>query len=113
MKEVKAYIRHEVLEAVMRSLHDGGVAHVVVSEVKSFGSGMDPKHSRLSMEAGGPYSTRSKLEFVCGAGDVNRLVALIRKMAHTGEPGDGVIFVSPVERAVKILTEVEDEDAIV
>ena len=112
MREVKVYLRREVLEAVMRALHDAGVAHVVVNEVRSFGSGVDPRHWRLSMDAGAQYTDNAKLEFVCPEGDVDRLVKIIRERACTGESGDGVIFVSPVERAVKIRTGAEGREAL-
>lgn len=86
----------------MRAVHDAGVTHVVVSDVRSFGCGVDPRKWRLSMDAGAQYTDNAKLEFVCAEGDVERLVWIIQRHARTGQPGDGVIFVSPVERAVKI-----------
>lgn len=112
MREVKVYLRREMLEAVLRALHDADVAHVVVNDVRSFGSGVDPRHWRLSMDAGTQYTQHAKLEFVCAEADADRLVGVIRDRACTGEPGDGVIFVSPVERAVKIRTGAEGRAAL-
>ncbi len=112
MRELKVFLRRDVLEAVMHTLHDAGVNHVVVSHVQSFGSGVDPKHWRLSMDAGGQYTDHAKLEFVCAETDVDRLAALVRAKAHTGEPGDGIIFISAVERAIKIRTGAEDRNAL-
>lgn len=112
MREVKAYLRREVLEPVMRALHDAGVAHVVVSDVRSFGSAVDPRHWRLSMDAGAIYSEHAKLEFVYADETVDHHVTVIRTKACTGTAGDGVIFVSPVDRAVKIRTATEGRDAL-
>lgn len=64
MREVKAYLRQNMLESVMRAVHDAGVTHVVVSDARSFGSGVDPKKWRLSMDAGAQYTDNAKLEFV-------------------------------------------------
>ena len=112
MREIKVYLRREALEAVMRALRDAGVAHVVVNHVQSFGSGVDPQHWRLSMEAGGQYSEHAKLEFVCAEDEVDEFVRIIQQQGRTGTRGDGVIFVSPVERAVKIRTGVEGREAL-
>lgn len=112
MREVKAYLRREMLEPVMRALHDAGVSHVVVSDVRSFGSGIDPRRWRLSMDAGSQYSEHVKLEFVCADEMVDRHMAVIRTKACTGAPGDGVIFVSPVDRALKIRTAAEGPEAL-
>lgn len=113
MREVKVYLRREALEPVLRALHSAGVAHVVANEVRSFGSGVDPQHSRLSMEAGEQYSDHAKLEFVCPENDVDRLIDEICRKARTGAAGDGIIFVSPVDRAVKIRTGAEGRDALI
>lgn len=112
MRELKAYLRRSMLEPVMRALHDAGVQRIVVGEVHSFGTGMDPQHWRLSMDAGGQYTEHIKLEIVCAEGDTDKLAALILAKARTGTPGDGIIFVSPVVRAIKIRTGVEGPEAI-
>lgn len=112
MRELKAYLRRSMLESVIHALRDTGVQGIVVTDVHSFGSDMDPRHWRLSMDAGGQYTDHVKLEIVCAAEDVDRLAALILAKAHTGAAGDGIIFVSPVERAIKIRTGTEGRDAI-
>lgn len=112
MREVKAYFRRSMLEAVMRALRDAGVRRIVVNSVQSFGSGVDPDHWRLSMDAGSQYTEHVKLELVCAAADVDRITALVVATARTGAPGDGIIFVSSVERAIGIRTGAEGRDAI-
>jgi nitrogen regulatory protein P-II 1 len=112
MREVKAYFRRTQVDAIVHALRAAGVPHMTVTHVQSLGSGVDPQASRVSMEAGMPYLEHAKLEFVCPAAEVERLVAVLRAEARTGEPGDGIIFVSPVDRAVKILTGVEGVRAV-
>jgi len=112
MREIKVYLRSETLESVMRALHDAGVAHIVVNHVQSYGSGVDPQHWRLSMEAGTQYSENAKMEFVCADPEVEALVEIIQQRAHTGAPGDGIIFVAPVDRAIKIRTRAEGREAL-
>lgn len=112
MREIKAYVRPERLEAVVRALHDGGIGHLVVTHVHSLGKQVDPATVRISMEAGTRYTEHAKIEFVCTAPEVDHFVILIREQARTGERGDGMIFVSPVERAVKIRTGVAGREAL-
>lgn len=112
MKEIKAYIRPERVENVVRALQDAGVPHLVVTHVRALGSGVDPDHERISLETGGWYTEKVKLEFVCAQPDLERLIAELVAAARTGERGDGVVFVHPVERAVKIRTGVEGRMAV-
>ena len=112
MKEVKAYVRPERVEAVVAALHGAGLAHLSIIHVRSFGSGVDPDDRRMSLEAGEWYTENAKLEFVCAEPDAPELVEVIRGAAHTGHPGDGIVFVSGVDRAVKIRSGTEGRDAL-
>lgn len=112
MKEIKAYIRPERVEEVVRALQDADVPHLTVTHVRSLGSGVDPEHMRISLETGGWYTEKVKLEFVCAEPDVDGLIAAMVHAARTGEPGDGVVFVHPVDRAVKIRTGIEGRLAV-
>ncbi len=104
MRELKAYVRVDKVDHVVRALRDHGVAHITCTHVRSFGSGVDPKHERVSFEAGTTYTEHVKLEFVCAESEVEPLAGIIRTHAFTGARGDGVIFVSPVDAAIKIRT---------
>lgn len=112
MKEIKAYIRPDVVERVVRALQDSGVPHLTVTHVRSLGSGIDPDDRRISFETGGWYSDSVKLEFVCAEPEVDGLVAALVENARTGEPGDGVVFVHPVDRAVKVRSGTEGRLAL-
>lgn len=112
MKELKVYCRRERVDDLVHALRAAGVGHMTVTHVHSIGSGIDPKRAGVSWETGTLYTENAKLEFVCAEAEVDELVAIIKTQARTGEPGDGIVFVSPVERAVKIRTGVEGRDAL-
>ena len=104
MKEIKAIVRKERVQDVVTALRSAGVPRLTLCHVHSVGSGVDPEDYRLSFEEGAAYTEKTKIEVVCRAEDVQRLVDLIRTAARTGHRGDGVIFVADVERTVKVRT---------
>ena len=104
MKEIKAIIRQHRLDAVLDALR----AHpelpgVTVSYVRGFGRTVGRTESE-----GAPvqYATAEmvKLECVVNDDDVDAVIDLIQQAAHTGNVGDGKVFVYDVERAIKIRT---------
>lgn len=105
MKEIKAYLRRpvvdEVVDALERQPHTPGVT---CTEVTGFG------HAAGSGEV--QLTERSKLEIVVPDVEVNRILRTIVEVAQTGRPGDGKIFVSDVEEAVRVRTGERGEDAI-
>jgi len=103
MKEIKAYIRCEKVEPTIQKLEQIGIQNMTVIEVMALGLGMlDEKHYKYSIECVDRYSTIAKLEIICAAEDVDQIVKTIRSIAYTGEEGDGLLLVSPVEFAQKI-----------
>ncbi len=95
MKEIKAIIKPFMLEGVIRSLHKiKGLPAVTIS----------PAHG-LSVERGAfDQVAMTKLEVIVPDEQAEELVGVIQKAAHTGNAGDGRIFVIPVAEAVKIRT---------
>jgi nitrogen regulatory protein P-II 1 len=112
MKELKVYCRRERVDDLVHALRRAGVPRMTVTHVRSLGTGVDPKHAGISWEAGTLYTEKAKLEFVCSEPEVDRLIGVILAQARTGEPGDGIVFASPVDRAVKILSGAEGRDAL-
>lgn len=112
MKEIKAYLRKETVDAVVHALRDAGVMHMTVTHVHTLGSTTDPSEVRISFETGTTYTEHAKLEFVCAEPEADGLVAVIVRTARTGERGDGIVFVAPVDRAVKIRTGAEGREAL-
>lgn len=95
MKEIKAIIQPFKLDAVLRALHEiDGLPGVTVSEVRA-----------VSVEQG-HYAQilKTKLEIMVPAQLVDRVVAAIQTHAHTGQRGDGRIFVIPIDETVNIRT---------
>lgn len=110
MKEIKAIVRKERVQDVVGALRSAGVPRLTLCHVHSIGSGVDPEDYRMSFEEGAAYTEKTKIEVVCREHDVQRLVEVIRENARTDHRGDGVIFVSDVERTIKIRT--GDENAL-
>jgi len=102
MKEIKAYIKITSLENVVAGLKNAGLCCMSIIDVSGLGPLMDPSQAKYSFEFVQKMSKVAKLELVCKDDDANRVVSVIQKYGCTNQPGDGIIFVSPVERAVKI-----------
>lgn len=113
MKEVKAFIRAQKAEQVVDALEEIGVADITLIDVMALGNHMaDPESSIYSVELVNKYCELAKVEIVCSASDVDKVVKTIQSIAYTGLKGDGMIYVSPVEFAVKIRSGARDRDAI-
>lgn len=112
MHEIKAFVRRERLDAIVHALRKAGVVHMTVSHVQSLGSSADAKSTLLSLEMAMTYIEHAKLELVCAEEDSHVLIAYLQAAAHTGQPGDEIIFVSPVERTLKIRTGAEGREAL-
>ncbi len=113
MKEVKAFIRSSKADAVIQALTDLGVADLTLIDVMGLGNHLlDPQMARYSIDIVKKFSDVAKLEVVCKAQDAPKIVETIRQAAFTGMPGDGMIYVMPVEKAIKIRTGKEDHLAV-
>lgn len=113
MKEIKAIIRPSKLLEVTEELHEiDGLPGVTVSEIRGFGKGR-AKHAedKLTFEMV-EFIPRIQLEVVVDDDMVDQVVDIIQKHAHTGNTGDGKIFVSTVDEIVKIRTNQRGRDAI-
>ena len=113
MKEIKAYIRENRLEDVARALRAGGAQAVTAVKVVPMGSEIEPDYVDISQAV--PvrhFAPMVKLELVCEDRRAQTYIDIIRGEAQTGQPGDGVIFISGVDGAVKIRTGSRDEEAL-
>ncbi|MDH3225673.1 MAG: P-II family nitrogen regulator [Thermoleophilia bacterium] len=104
MKKIEAYIRHESLEAIRDQLDKIGLPSMSLSEIK--GSGRQKGYTETYRGATTTVFLRPKLklEIVVDDSDVDRTVDTILQHAHTGKPGDGKIFIVPVEDAIRVRT---------
>lgn len=112
MKEIKAYVREERVDNVVRELEEAGFCCMTIVNVSGLGGFADPKKAKYSFEFVEKYSKVIKIELVCNDEQVDRAIDAIIKGGRTQKPGDGIIFVSPIDRAVKIRTGDEGDDIL-
>jgi len=113
VKEVKAFIRCSKAEKVVEELDKLGIADITLIDVMGVGLHLaDPNKAKYSIKCVQKYSEIAKVEIVCKDKDVHTIVETIRKTAFSGMKGDGMIYVMPVEMAVKIRTGSVGEDAL-
>lgn len=112
MKKIEAVIKPFKLDDVREALADAGVEGLTVTEVKGYGR--QKGHSELyrGAEYQVDFMPKVKIDVVVADEDADRAVEAIVNSARTGKIGDGKIFVSDVERAIRIRTSEENEEAI-
>jgi len=104
MKLVSAIIKPFKLDEVRDALTGVGVSGLTVSEVKGFGRQKGQTEIYRGAEYLVSFLPKVKIEIVVDDNQVERAVEAIQKAAHTGKIGDGKIFVTHVEQAVRIRT---------
>ena len=105
MKLIKAFIRPGRTAEVLRALQHAGAPGISVSRAHGVGFGYDPQmfiSSAAGEVSGAPDVAR--IEVVCHDDEVGSLIETIVRSGNTGSPGDGIVFVMPVERTVRIRT---------
>jgi len=113
MKEIKAVIRPSKLLEVTEELHRiEGLPGVTVSEIKGFGKGRAKNAKDKIVYEMVEFIPRVQLEVVVNDEMVEEVVNAVQKFSHTGNTGDGKIFVVNVEEVVKIRTNERGKDAI-
>lgn len=112
MKKVEAIIKPFKLEEVKDALHDVGIEGMTVSEVKGFGRQKGHTEIYRGSEYTVDFLPKIKIELVVSDAKVGEAVTAIVKAAKTGKIGDGKIFVSAVEEAIRIRTEEKGDAAV-
>jgi len=112
MRQIKAFVRSGAVDQVVRALEAAGVPGVTVSTVHGVGYGYEPEHFTLAPRDVAHAPRIGKVEVVCRAQDTDRLVRAIADAARSGLAGDGIVYVAPVERAVKVRTGEEGPQAL-
>ena len=112
MKQITAVIKPFKLEEVREALAEVGVTGLTVTEVKGFGRQKGHTELYRGAEYVVDFLPKVKIEVVVPDADVERCVDAIIKSARTGKIGDGKIFVTPVERVIRIRTGEEDDNAV-
>ena len=112
MKKIEAIIKPFKLEEVKEALHEVGIQGITVTEAKGFGRQKGHTELYRGAEYVVDFQPKVKVEVVMEDAMVERAVEAIQQAAHTGRIGDGKIFVSTVEEAIRIRTSETGADAI-
>ena len=113
MKKIEAIIKPFKLPPVKDALHEIGLSGMTVLDVKGFGrqrgqdSGLE-KDSAYDDE----FHAKIKIEIIVDDSIVDRAMEVIKNAAYSGRIGDGKIFVSSIDRVLRIRTGEKDSDAV-
>jgi nitrogen regulatory protein P-II 1 len=112
MKKVEAIIKPFKLDDVRESLSAIGVTGMTATEVKGFGRQKGHTELYRGAEYVVDFLPKLKIDIVIGDDQVEACIDAITSAARTGKIGDGKIFVTSVEKVVRIRTGEQDDEAI-
>ena len=112
MKKIEAIIKPFRLTDVKDALNELGIQGMTVSEVKGFGRQKGHTEIYRGSEYTVDFLPKIKIELVIADGQKDAALGAIIKAAKTGKIGDGKVFISTVEEAVRIRTEEKGDSAI-
>ncbi len=112
MKKIEAIVKPFKLDDVREALSEVGITGMTVSEVKGFGRQKGHTELYRGAEYMVDFLPKVKLEIVVSDDVADQCVETITNTAQTGKIGDGKIFVTSIERVIRIRTGEEDEEAI-
>ncbi len=107
MKLLKAFIRTSKVDDVISALRAAGAPGITITRVHGVGYGYEPLLFNLAPSEINKAPEVAKIEVVCDDDCVDRLIGEVLRVARTGFSGDGIVFITPVERAIKIRTGAE------
>src|SRR6476659_5819061 len=111
MRLITAIIKPFKLDDVRAALNEVGISGMTVMEVKGFGRQKGPTEIYRGAEYSVSILPTVKIEVVVTTSLLDTAIEAIRALARTGEIGDGKIFVSPIEHAIRIRTGEADDSA--
>lgn len=112
MKKIEAIIRPHKIDEIHDELVEGGFAGLTVSEVRGYGRQKGHKEVYRGSEYNIEFVPKLKVELVCSDEKAEQAVQIILKYAKTGEIGDGKIFISSIDEAIRIRTDESGDSAI-
>ncbi len=112
MKKIEAVIKPFKIEEVKDALAEAGITGMTVSEVKGYGRQAGHTELYRGAEYVVDFIPKIKIEVVVKSEDVDMVIEKVVNAARTGKIGDGKIFVTDIERVVRIRTGEENEEAI-
>ncbi|MEP1445470.1 MAG: P-II family nitrogen regulator [Paraglaciecola sp.] len=112
MKKIEAVIKPFKMDDVREALSEIGVSGMTVTEVKGFGRQKGHTELYRGAEYNVDFLPKVKVELIVANDQVERCIEAIMNTAKTGKIGDGKIFICDVERAIRIRTGEENEEAV-
>ena len=112
MKKIDAIIKPFKLDDVKEALNDIGIQGMTISEVKGYGRQKGHTEIYRGAEYVVDFIPKIKIEVVVPKSMLDQALEKIEESAKTGKLGDGKIFVTPVERVIRVRTGEENENAI-
>ena len=112
MKKIEAIIKPFKVEDVKNALSEHGITGMTLTEVKGYGRQQGHSELYRGAEYIVDFIPKVKLDIVVSEENVDSIIEIIVENARTGKIGDGKIFVSPIEKTIRIRTGEEDEEAI-
>ncbi|HEC29601.1 MAG TPA: P-II family nitrogen regulator [Gammaproteobacteria bacterium] len=112
MKKIEAIIKPFKLDDVRESLSEIGITGMTATEVKGFGRQKGHTELYRGAEYVVDFLPKVKIEIVVSEDDMDRCLEVVTNAARTGKIGDGKIFVTAIEKIIRIRTGETDRDAI-
>ncbi len=103
MKEIKAFIKPNRVQSVVKSLQEAGIESVTLSKGEGTGA-YKRKDASPSLDFHFTDSPVIKLELVCHNEEVVKIIDLICEKARSTDPGDGIIYVTDIKEAYRVKT---------
>jgi nitrogen regulatory protein P-II 1 len=102
MKKIEAIVQPHKLDAVKEALKSAGIDGLTIYEVHGYGRQKGHTETYRGAEYKVDVLPKVKIELVIGEKDLDRVVSVIMEAARTGKIGDGKIFISNIDEAVRI-----------
>ena len=112
MKKIEIIIKPFKLEDVKDALVEAGITGMSVYDVKGYGRQQGHSELYRGAEYVVDFLPKIKIDLIVADDSVDSIISVIIEAAKTGKIGDGKIFVSSIEKVIRIRTEEQDEDAI-
>ncbi len=112
MKKIEAIIKPFKLDEVKEALNEIGVKGMTITEVKGYGRQKGHKEIYRGAEYVVDFIPKTKIEIIVSDEQAQQVVETIQRAAQTGKLGDGKIFITSIENAIRVRTGETGKDAI-
>jgi nitrogen regulatory protein P-II 1 len=103
MKEIKAFVKPFKVNDIFHHLLEAGFPNLTVSLAEGTGH-FQSEDTSVSTHFSITNSQVAKIEIVCNKNDADKIIAIISEQGRTGNPGDGIIYVSDVQKSIRVKT---------